>query len=288
MKIALFTFSGTGNTQKIADEYKEALSASADVEQFSLPLSVLPNTDEYDMFGIGYPVHGFNAPELVLKFAKQLKKLPKGTGKPCFIFKTSGEPVKMNRVSSLKLLRILRKRGYDPFGEYHYCMPYNIIFRHSDAMAYRMWSTAKALVPLDCAQILKKTPHPEPKVFMGGLVAFILRIEHPGARFNGLFYRVRKKTCVGCDKCVRDCPMGNIKRKNGKLKFGGKCAMCMRCSLGCPKDSIRIGLFNGWRVNGAYSFAPDAPEQKSKHDKYCKKAYDRYFAAAQARIDAKE
>ena len=32
--------------------------------------------------------------------------------------------------------------------------------------------------------------------------------------------------------------------------------MCMRCSLGCPTDAIRIGILDAWkwRVNGPYDF----------------------------------
>ena len=28
--------------------------------------------------------------------------------------------------------------------------------------------------------------------------------------------------------------------------------MCMRCSFLCPKDAIRIGLLESWRINGKY------------------------------------
>ena len=30
--------------------------------------------------------------------------------------------------------------------------------------------------------------------------------------------------------------------------------MCMNCTLNCPKDAIRMGLFNSWRVNKPYNF----------------------------------
>ena len=30
--------------------------------------------------------------------------------------------------------------------------------------------------------------------------------------------------------------------------------MCMRCSFYCPKDAIKIGFLNGWKVNGKYNF----------------------------------
>jgi hypothetical protein len=33
----------------------------------------------------------------------------------------------------------------------------------------------------------------------------------------------------------------------------------MRCSFACPRDAIRIGFLNGWRVNGAYHFEDAKP-----------------------------
>ncbi len=74
--------------------------------------------------------------------------------------------------------------------------------------------------------------------------------------------------------------------ENKLPEFGKDCLMCMRCSFFCPKNSIKIGLFNSWRVNGEYSFKPGNPDEKSKHDNYCKKAYDRYFEYAENRNES--
>lgn len=30
--------------------------------------------------------------------------------------------------------------------------------------------------------------------------------------------------------------------------------MCMNCTLNCPKDAIKMGLFNSWKVNKPYDF----------------------------------
>ena len=49
--------------------------------------------------------------------------------------------------------------------------------------------------------------------------------------------------------------MNNIYRdKIGKIKFQSHCLMCMNCTLNCPKDAIKMGLFNSWRVNKPYNF----------------------------------
>lgn len=75
------------------------------------------------------------------------------------MLKSSGEPLALNNVSSYKLVSILKGKGYDYFAEYHYVMPYNMIFRHDDAAAYKMWHTAKNLAPVEAREILSLTPH---------------------------------------------------------------------------------------------------------------------------------
>ncbi|MCM1367536.1 MAG: EFR1 family ferrodoxin [Roseburia sp.] len=294
MKIRIFYFSGTGNTQKIADEYRAAFEADGNaVDVCALPPSDAAQTsdiDGYDLIGIGYPIHSFNAPKIILDLCKRFPKRPKNAPKKCvFIFKTSGEPVRMSDVSSLKMRAILKRRGYDVRNEYQYVMPYNIIFRHSDAAAYKMWQTAKALVPIDVREIASEKSALPKRMFMGGFLAWVLRIEHGGARINGVFFRANKR-CVKCGLCVKACPADNIRvNKKGKIKFGGKCMMCMRCSMGCPKNAVEIGLFKKWKVNGAYSFdAPIEPDPPDKHAKYCAKAYARYYAAAESKIRTAE
>ncbi|MDE6293853.1 MAG: EFR1 family ferrodoxin [Clostridiales bacterium] len=295
MKILLIYFSGTGNTHRIAELYKTALEDNgAEVTQVELPTATLPDVSEYDLIGFGYPIHGFNAPKLLLKACKALPKRDKKKDgyKPAFIFKTSGEPVRMSDVSSLKMRKILKKRGYAVNNEYQYVMPYNIIFRHTDHEVYRMWTVAQQLVPADVAEILRGENRLPRKVFLGGFFAWVLRCEHWGAHILGKMFRANKD-CIKCGKCEKLCPMRNIriteKGKDKKIKFGGKCIICMRCAHTCPKAAINMGLLNKWKVNGAYSFTePTQAPQPTKHDKYCKKAYDRYYREAQERIEKYE
>ncbi len=287
MKIGIFYFSGTGNTKKIALLYKDYFTAHGhECELHTLPLKEDIDFALYDVIGAGYPIHGFNAPEPLLKFAKALPAFKKGgERKKAFVFKSSGEPVKMSRVSSLKLNKLLKKRGYDVTNEYQYIMPYNMIFRHTDHMAYKMWTTAQRLAPVDCAEIENGVPRPEKKFFMGGFFGWVMRCEHWGAHIIGRGYKA-KKDCIGCGLCAKNCPVGNIKMVDGKPKFGGNCLICARCSFNCPENCISIGMLNGWKVNGAYSFKDGDPDEKNGHENYCKKAYARYFKEADEKIDS--
>lgn len=287
MKIAVYYFSATGNTKKLASLYKQRFEELGhECELFTIPQDKDKKIDlsGFDMLGIGYPIHAFNAPKIVLKFAKQLTK--RKDKLKTFIFKTSGEPVKMSKVSSLKLIKILKRRGYEATNEYQYIMPYNMIFRHTDHMAYTMWQTAQKLAPVDVDEILNGIAHKEDKLFLGGLWAWFMRVEHWGAHVNGWFYKADKKKCIGCGKCAKNCPVKNIEMKDGVPKFKSRCIMCAKCSFFCPVNCIRIGLFNSWRINGEYSFKDGDPNEKNGHENYCKKAYDRYFKNAEERINS--
>lgn len=284
MRVIICYFSGTGNTKKVVTYYSETLTnmghevALKNMEEpFDLDL------EGYDLIGFAYPIHAFNAPKIVLDFAKKIKK--QKTKTKYFILKSSGEPLSLNNISSYKLRSILRRRNFYLTNEYHYVMPYNMIFRHTDEMAYRMWETAKQVIPIDCKQILDGEVSKLKYIPLGHFLAWVFRIEHWGGRFNGRKYKVNDE-CIKCQLCVLKCPAKNISIKNGEFHFGNKCLMCMRCSFFCPKNAIKIGWFNNWKVNGAYNFEKPVEKEVNKHEKYCKKAYKKYFEKCEAKVKA--
>lgn len=281
----IYVFSGTGNTQKACDLYKsefEKNGVETTVYKVTKGFENLPNPSDFDLVGFAYPIHGFNAPYIMLDLARAL---PKADKKEYFVIKTSGEPLAINNVSSYKMNSILKKKGYIATSEYHYVMPYNMIFRHTETMSAKMLAALNGLAPIEAREVLEGKIHKLKKVPFGRLVAFVVRIEQPAMKVNGRLFKVDKDKCINCGKCARNCPVANIQiDEKGKFHFGGDCVMCTRCSFNCPTDAFNIAMLNGWRVNGKYSF--EIPEQKEeeKHECYCKKAYIRYFANADAKI----
>ncbi len=286
----IYVFSGTGNTKKACDIYKsefEKNGVETTLYTVKKGFENLPDPNNFDYVGFAYPIHGFNAPYIMLDLAKAL---PKANGtKQYFVVKTSGEPLKINNVSSIKFNDIMKRKGYVPFSEYHYVMPYNMIFRHTDEMAARMKNTLEQLAPVEAREVICGVEHKLSKVPFGRFVAWVVRIEQPAMKVNGRFFKVDGNKCIKCGACAKNCPVGNIKMDgNGKFSFGGDCVMCTRCSFNCPTNAFDIGMLNGWKVNGRYSYKlPEKPEE-DKHAWYCKKAYKRYFEEAQKKIAASE
>lgn len=277
MKAVIYVFSGTGNTRLVAQLYQKYLAEYEtlvfDVNRAALEAlrgqqrnmmsgeysekkaASVPNPNEFDAVGFGYPVHGFNAPEIMVDFARLL---PAVSGKNAFILKTSGEGLSLNNYSSQKLIRILERKGFSFLCERHYVMPYNMIFRHTPEMVKSEYIYADALVRLTAREIAEgKRENVRTNPLRAWFVP-IVRIEWLYARLQGPAMKVDMNKCIRCSKCVRGCPLENIRFDGKTYRFGTNCALCVRCSFNCPACAISIGLLNGWRINGSYNIEETA------------------------------
>ena len=104
MRVVLYVFSGTGNTLKVASLIKKYMNADVTVYRVSEKSGNPPPAEEFDLVGIGYPIHAFYAPEPILKF---VKTLPEVAYRRAFIFKSSGEGLHLNDASSQKIIKIM-------------------------------------------------------------------------------------------------------------------------------------------------------------------------------------
>jgi NAD-dependent dihydropyrimidine dehydrogenase PreA subunit len=248
-RVLLIVFSGTGNTLLVARLIGEQFSLAgwqADIVDITKAPDAAPGA--YDLIGFGYPVYAFNAPAYFLSYIKRLEL----RGKTTFVFKTSGEPTFPNNASSWSVLKLLK--NCHVLGDYHFLMPYNIIFKFPRSLAVQMYRAAQKISAELVRDVIAGKGSFLPITIIGILISILFKIQAPGARLNGLFYSVNRKKCIRCGQCIRECPTKNITLKNRRFRFGSRCLMCMRCSFFCPADAVRIGLLNLWRVNGAYQF----------------------------------
>lgn len=281
MRYDFYVFSGTGNTRKVCEKIKETLEREGNKCSFNRIARGENAVEKIDgELVIGFPVHAFNAPVPAEEFVKEL---PDATdGRKTYLFATSGEPLKLNDCAFVKISRVLEEKGYDVCLTERFVMPYNIIFRHSDEMAARMWATAEkgainaAYEMINGEKNLVKTSLTE-RAASGAF-----RIEHAAMSLIGRSFAVTDG-CVGCGACAKVCPQKNIVIKDGKPCFGKDCVGCMGCAFSCPTDSIRTGVLNAWRVNGKYDFGAE-PAKDEEICKYLRKTYLKYFQNAESVI----
>src|SRR5690554_929410 len=155
--VILYTFSGTRNTTKVAQMINANFEARG-IETTLVPVGkdqTLPQPPKGALIGVGYPIHAFNAPEPIIK---AMQSLNKGEGQKVFIFRVSGESLKVNSAASRGLIRLLKKKNYPTIGDYHFLMPYNIWFRYSDSLAKHMYRYSQGQSRLVVEELLNGNP----------------------------------------------------------------------------------------------------------------------------------
>ncbi|MGI6071143.1 MAG: EFR1 family ferrodoxin [Blautia sp.] len=65
------------------------------------------------------------------------------------------------------------------------------------------------------------------------------------ALFYPMFVHAKKfyaeDTCISCGKCVKVCPLNNIRLVEGRPVWGKDCTHCMACICRCPSQAIEYG-----------------------------------------------
>ena len=67
-------------------------------------------------------------------------------------------------------------------------------------------------------------------------------------------FKVDANKCIGCGKCVKHCPVGNMQMKDGQPSWlhTNQCLTCMACYHYCPEHAIDFWCFT--KNKGQYFF----------------------------------
>ncbi len=247
-RIAIIYFSGTGNTWYIARQYERAL-IQLEQQVDLLPLErVLRAEDQealagYDLLGLGYPIHAWNAPRLMANF---MRRLPRSAGQRLFLFVTTDLPV----AGAFDWARdLLARRGYALVHEAHYYVANNFLFaqppKQDETTFARRLAWLDADVQEAAAEILagheRHTYASRAERWL--LSNLVWQFYRFGCRHIYRFFHVRE-ACNQCGLCVRLCPARNIRLVEGRLRFGAECTFCLRCMNLCPQQAIEVRLLN--------------------------------------------
>ncbi len=256
MNCLLLYFTGTFNTRYLSNRLKEKLEAEGHVvtlHEIDPSHNYQLDYSNYNLLGLGYPIHGYAAPWAFLRFIRK-QHFPKGL--QTFIYKNSGETEIANDASSKYVLRKLRRCGIHVDNEYHFLMPYNIHFRFDEKLVKEMLQKDEQLL---CTLVHEVTHHipniQRPSLWANIVCSVVSRPMYIAGPVNSFLYKVDPQKCVNCNRCINTCPTRNIYRDaSGRIRFHHHCLTCMRCSFCCPTAAIDIGFLQGWKVNGPYNF----------------------------------
>ena len=277
MKILLITFSGTNNTficGEFLKKHLESLNHQVEHYLYNARRHFNYNLNEFDLIGIGYPIHAFNLPKPFFKFLTSLKINKKID---YFIYKVSGEPFVLNSASSATLNSKLKKKGFNLVYEKHFLMPYNIMFNYNDSIKKEMYLYLEKLTLVTALTLNNKEYTKVSYNPFYRFISFVFRIEWIAGPINSKLTYVDKKKCINCYKCIKECPTKSLYiDKNDKIKIKSSCCICTKCVHDCPKDAFKFGFLNLWRVNGAFNY-PKLVNDKENKGNYINKNTKGYF-----------
>ncbi len=253
--VVIYYFSGTGNTEIVANMVNEELSnyeynvtviRIEDILKNNLKIDL----EKYDLVGIGCQVIGFGIPNIVRDF---IHLLPKVKCKKVFIFRTAGGVTPINYNASKTMIRKLSRKGYEVFYERVFSIGSNWMVKFDDKITKQLYEATTKKVAIMCREMV----HGEKRMLKTGIR---LKVLMECVRFitPWIFPLVGKdlivnEDCAHCGLCVKNCPARNIYEKNGKIKFKLCCNSCMRCVYSCPKSAIGFRLLTFFPVSGGYN-----------------------------------
>jgi len=252
LRVAIFYFTGTGNTQSVAEGFAAAFRPDVEVSLHnveSLPLGpAAALLRDCDLAGFGSPVYGFAVPR---PFDRFLRALPHSPGQRAFLFLTMGG-------AALGALhhprRLLERNGFDVVNSSLFLAPSNVFVSGAEggSFVYRLlWYTERqhpARLLEHCrtgaretvAAILSGQRCHVRDSLLARLASWAGRLAVFTSAWQMKLVLGTRRTCNRCGICVRSCPQGNIRLTGRRVRFGWRCAMCYRCINICPVRAVRL------------------------------------------------
>ena len=243
----IFYFSGTGNSQWIAEELARRTNDTAQDLALLMkdgPTSVFAGMDE--TIGIVFPVYAWGAPLIVERFCESITLAP---GAFAYAVCSCGDE------AGKAMKRFKKTFAYQ--SAWSVVMPNNYIIGFDvDSPALtkqKIHEAQERVASIAEAVLVKQNVYDVCEGKQAGIKTALVR-----PMFN-TFARATKQFsvdngCNGCGLCARMCPIGAISMEAEKPVWVRKhCTQCMGCINRCPQRAIQHG--SGTAKRGRYTFA---------------------------------
>ncbi|MBM9616181.1 EFR1 family ferrodoxin [Desulfobulbus rhabdoformis] len=252
MKTAVVYFSATGNTAIVSDVVAKVLQEQGvDVTKIQITAykdrQRVFDTETYDSFVFGMPVHSWRAPRVVREWLLNLD----GRGKRCAMFFTfGGFEINLAHYSTRELLR---KSNFVVVSsaEFPAAHTYNIhggwramIGRPNDSDFLVAQTFAQKTCKRLCGEdtgILGGLEQPDvEESYLDMIESFRFKVVTQLPTRNG-------EECSLCGECEARCPTQAIRAETG-VADPERCICCMACVSHCPDDALKVNdLSTSWQ-----------------------------------------
>lgn len=234
----LFYFTGTGNSQWIAERIAEKFSEKVFDIAEEIDGDCTYELEENEHLGFVLPVHYYGLPVIVYPFLQKLKI--NGDHNVFLVYNYGSYPGRAFSDAE----KTFTECGFTITKEYGLVMPENYVMFFnppSEEDAKRIISDANVSID-DITVSLKddgESMVPKKNLF-GDLFGIIARPFYLHGRRTGKFYV--KGTCTRCGKCSRMCPSKAIEMVDGIPTWtSDRCYICNACINRCPQRAIEYG-----------------------------------------------
>jgi len=243
MRVAIFLFSGTGNTYFIGRKIQKAIIEKGNwCDLFTVEKKHEDDAliDNYDVIGLGYPIYGSDVPIPIRNWINNLHLHP---SKRAFVFCTqmmySGDGAAYGG-------RLLEEKGFIVRQQTHFNMPNNITdykilrpFNHHNLDKMELKKTRQ--VNRFVKGILLDHKHKKGSNPLSLGLGLLQRIPYQKMEQKWISDSIKiEERCVLCEQCIKLCPTHNFEIKEGVLSTSNQCILCYRCINHCPVNALHI------------------------------------------------
>lgn len=234
-------FSGTGNSAAVAGQLAAVLGDKC-VRMDLRSGSPLPSPDENRIIWV-MPVHSWGMPKAVARYIRDVR-ITNAEKARHFLVATCGDDAGLTHH---RWRKALKRRSWRGIAAHTVEMPNTYVLLPGfdtdtpvqaeakvSAMPGRIKRIAHAIKCSSNIDNVVKGRFAWIKTYI--IYPFFMRFMTSPRPFAA------DENCIGCQKCAKICPLGNISFDGDmKPEWGKRCTLCLGCYHVCPKNAVRYG-----------------------------------------------
>lgn len=241
MKILILQFSGTGNTYYVSQSLKNALEI-LNHEVIVYPIEKVDNINEiineFEIIGFGYPIYGSDLPKLV---KTMIDKIDIVFNKRAFVFCTQ---MMYSGDGAAYLAKTLVKKGFIVRQCEHFNMPNNLRDYAKflpTRVKYKRLEIKTVRKTNRFARLIDKNFKRQKGLnIFSNILGLLQRVPYQKLTEGKNITIYIDDNCILCKKCLKLCPVNNLRYENNQIVDNKQCILCYRCINNCPSNSLNI------------------------------------------------